>query len=52
MFSGRFAVADIAQDDIDGRRMFGLVPFEVTPQETVGGTKVIEEANKVLGISA
>lgn len=51
-FSGRFTAADIVQDDIDGRRVLGLAPFEITPQETAGGAKVIEEANRMLAISA
>ena len=41
----------IAQDDIVGRRMLGLAPFEVSPQDTVGGAKVIEEANRILAIA-
>ena len=31
--------------------MFGLAPFEVLPGDTVGGAKVIEEANKILAIA-
>ena len=45
-------MGDIAQDDIIGQRMLGLAPFEVSPQETVGGAKVIEEANKILAVTA
>ena len=51
-FSNRFTVADITRDGIDSRKMLGLAPFEVTPQETVGGAKVIEEANGILAVSA
>ena len=46
-FLSRFHPADIAQD-IDGRRVLGFAPFEVTPQETVGGAEVIKKANKIL----
>ena len=36
-------MAYIVQDDIIGRKLpLGLSPFEVPPQETVGGAKVIE----------
>lgn len=51
-FSSRFTAADLAQDDIASRKILGLAPFEVSPQETVGGAKVIEEANKILAIAA
>ena len=43
---------DISQDDVVGRRMLGLAPFEASPQETAGGAKAIEEANKILAITA
>lgn len=51
-FSSRFNAADVIRDSIDGRRMLGLAPFEVAPQETIGGAKVIEEANGILAVSA
>jgi hypothetical protein len=44
--------AIFAQDDVTGRRMLGLAPFEVLPRETVGGAKVIEEANRILAAIA
>jgi len=51
-FSNRFTPTDVAQDDVSGRRMLGLVPFEVLLRETVGGVKVIEEASRILAITA
>ena len=45
-------MGDISQDDVAGRRMLGLAPFEVSPLETAGGAKAIEETNRILAVIA